>query len=202
MAENHEEPSTRRSRGARERLLEAANDLFYAQGVRTVGINKVIEVAGVVRGSLYKTFGSKDALIEAYLEGQHESTLANLHAQLDSVADPKARILAVFDVQAKTFAMPGFNGCAFMDASAEAPRGGVIERAAERFRTDVRGQLHRLVGEARLPTFAPRARSRSGCAEGSGVSLLAAPGAADLYCAMARRARLRRGRGCGAGRSS
>ena len=75
MAENHEEPSTRRSRGARERLLEAANDLFYAQGVRTVGINKVIEVAGVVRGSLYKTFGSKDALIEAYLEGQHESTL-------------------------------------------------------------------------------------------------------------------------------
>lgn len=82
MAENHEQPSTRRSRGARERLLEAANDLFYAQGVRTVGINKVIEVAGVVRGSLYKTFGSKDALIEAYLEGQHESTLANLHGQL------------------------------------------------------------------------------------------------------------------------
>lgn len=73
---------------------------------RRWGSTKVIEVAGVVRGSLYKTFGSKDALIEAYLEGQHESTLANLHAQLDSVADPKARILAVFDVQAKTFASP------------------------------------------------------------------------------------------------
>ena len=138
MAKKHEGPSTRRGRGARERLLKAANELFYAQGVHTVGINQVIEVAGVARGSLYKTFGSKDALIEAYLEGRHASTLANLHAQLDSVADPKALILAVFDVQAKAFAVAGFNGCAFIEATAEAPRGGVVERAAERFRADIR----------------------------------------------------------------
>lgn len=94
---------------------------------RRWGSTKVIEVAGVVRGSLYKTFGSKDALIEAYLEGQHESTLANLHAQLDSVADPKARILAVFDVQAKTFASPASTAAPSWRRAPKHPRRGYRE---------------------------------------------------------------------------
>ena len=138
-------------RGARERLLAAADRLFYAQGVQTVGIDKVIEEAGVARASLYKTFGSKDALIEAYLEGRHDATLENLHAHLDPIAEPKERILAVFDVQAETFATPGFNGCAFMEATAEAPKGGVIDQAAERFRADIRALLTDLARQAGAP---------------------------------------------------
>lgn len=144
-------PSPARGGSARERLLEAANRLFYAQGVQTVGIDKVIEEAGVARASLYKTFGSKDALIDAYLQGRHEGTLRNLHARLDAIADPKARILAVFDVQAQTFAAPGFNGCAFMEASAEAPPGGVIDQAAARFRADIRALLTGYAREAGAP---------------------------------------------------
>ena len=54
---------------ARERLLAAADELFYEEGVHTVGIDRVIEHAGVAKGSLYNTFGSKDELIRAYLEG-------------------------------------------------------------------------------------------------------------------------------------
>ena len=53
---------------ARDRLLAAANDLFYREGVHTVGIDRVIEQAGVAKASLYNTFGSKDELIRAYLE--------------------------------------------------------------------------------------------------------------------------------------
>ena len=56
---------------ARERLLAAADELFYEEGVHTVGIDRVIEHAGVAKGSLYNTFGSKDELIRAYLEGRH-----------------------------------------------------------------------------------------------------------------------------------
>ena len=55
---------------ARDRLLEAADDLFYRVGVQTVGIDRVIEQAGVAKASLYNTFGSKEALVEAYLEGR------------------------------------------------------------------------------------------------------------------------------------
>src|SRR5664279_4910680 len=58
-------------RSARERLMTAADELFYEEGVHTVGIDRVIEHAGVAKGSLYNTFGSKDELIRAYLEGRH-----------------------------------------------------------------------------------------------------------------------------------
>ena len=60
-------PTTERQ-SARERLLTAANELFYAGGVHTVGIDKVIERAGVAKATLYSVFGSKDELIRAYLQ--------------------------------------------------------------------------------------------------------------------------------------
>ena len=56
---------------ARERLLAAADELFYEEGVHTVGIDRIIERAGVAKASLYNTFGSKDELIRAYLEGRY-----------------------------------------------------------------------------------------------------------------------------------
>src|SRR5712675_1559267 len=58
---------------ARERLLAAANELFYNEGVHTVGIDRIIEQAGVAKASLYNTFGSKDELVRAYLEMRRAS---------------------------------------------------------------------------------------------------------------------------------
>ena len=57
----------------RERLLKAADELFYCEGVNTVGIDRVIAHAGVAKASLYTNFGSKDELIRAYLERRHTS---------------------------------------------------------------------------------------------------------------------------------
>ena len=65
------QPGTRAS--ARERLLAAANELFYAEGVQTVGIDRIIDRAGVARGSLYNVFGSKEELVAAYLASRHEA---------------------------------------------------------------------------------------------------------------------------------
>ncbi|SQD97772.1 hypothetical protein FMEAI12_4290007 [Parafrankia sp. Ea1.12] len=76
-------------RPARQRLLDAANELFYTEGVQSVGIDRIIEYAGVAKGSLYNTFGSKEALVRAYLESRHEGTTQRLSAVIDAVDDPR-----------------------------------------------------------------------------------------------------------------
>lgn len=104
---------------ARERLLAAADELFYEHGVHTVGIDKIIEQAGVAKASLYSNFGSKDELVRAYLEARHQMRRERVLAEIASHADPRERLLAVFDVLAETVMKAGFRGCAFANASAE-----------------------------------------------------------------------------------
>jgi AcrR family transcriptional regulator len=136
-------------RSPRERLLDAANELFYAEGVQSVGIDRVIERAGVAKASLYSTFGSKEELVRAYLERRHELILGRLHAAIDAAGDdPMERILAVFDAQAELYRQPTFHGCAFVMAAAEAPPGGGIDLAAESYRADIRGVFAELAAQA------------------------------------------------------
>ena len=103
----------------RDRLLAAAGELFYEHGVHTVGIDRIIERAGVAKASLYSIFGSKDGLVRAYLEARHEARRARVSAEIERHQDPKARLLAIFDVLASTVAQPRFRGCAFANAAAE-----------------------------------------------------------------------------------
>jgi AcrR family transcriptional regulator len=131
------------TRSPRERLLDAASELFYAEGVQSVGINRVIEHAGVSKDSLYRTFGSKEELVAAYLNKRHEQTLARLRSAATATTDPVDRLLAVFDAQAKMFRARDFRGCAFTAAAAEAPRDGQIDAAAESYRQDI----HKLFSE-------------------------------------------------------
>lgn len=108
---------------ARDRLLAAANELFYEEGVHTVGIDRVIERAGVAKASLYSTFGSKEELVRAYLEGRDASRRQRVLQRVAQHDTPRARILAIFDLLAEMVAAPTFRGCAFVRASAEGPRG-------------------------------------------------------------------------------
>ncbi|CAI7975396.1 hypothetical protein FRAHR75_180008 [Frankia sp. Hr75.2] len=62
---------------------------IYTEGVQSVGIDRIIEHAGVAKGSLYNTFGSKEALVRAYLESRHEGTTQRLSAVIDAVDDPR-----------------------------------------------------------------------------------------------------------------
>src|SRR3984957_16360359 len=132
---------------ARDRLLEAANELFYDEGVHTVGIDRVIERAGVAKASLYNTFGSKDELVRAYLEGRHARVAARITRYLERYSDPRDRLLGVFEAQGELFAEQGFRGCAFVSASAESP-GEAVSRAADDYRGWVRGLLTGLSREA------------------------------------------------------
>jgi AcrR family transcriptional regulator len=115
--------TTKLEGSARDRLLAAANELFYEEGVHTVGIDRVIERAGVAKASLYSTFGSKEELVLAYLELRAEKRQQRILERIAQHHEPRAQILAVFEVLAEVVAEPSFRGCAFVNACAEGPRG-------------------------------------------------------------------------------
>jgi len=143
---------------ARERLLTAAEELFYAGGVHTVGIDRVIERAGVAKATLYNCFGSKDELVRAYLIRHNLAWRERLTQELPArYADPRERLLGVYDLLGESFRRPGFHGCAFANASAEAPPGGPIEDVADESRAWVVAtftDLARAAGAADPPSLA------------------------------------------------
>lgn len=134
---------------ARERLLAAADELFYAEGVHSVGIDRVIEHAGVAKATLYNAFGSKDELIRAYLLGRHARRQERIVRRLAGVDSPRERILAVFDVLTEAFALPDFRGCAFLNASAEVSGGGGrVSEVCDTSRAWIRSLFRELATEA------------------------------------------------------
>lgn len=115
-----EERSTRRRPGA-ERLLETASDLFYREGIRAVGVDTVSEKAGVSKRTLYNRFGGKDELVAEYLRRRDEGWKAYLREATEDGAEPKEKLLAVFEAYEEWLVGEDFRGCAFANAAAEIP---------------------------------------------------------------------------------
>jgi AcrR family transcriptional regulator len=140
---------------ARERLLVAADELFYAEGVHTVGIDRVIERAGVAKASLYSGFGSKDGLVTAYLEVRRDRLMARVESAVAGAKGPRAQVLAIFDAMNKVLVdqvgTDSYRGCAFVAASAESPRGGVVERVSDDYRAWLRGIFTDLTTQLAVP---------------------------------------------------
>jgi AcrR family transcriptional regulator len=113
---------------ARERLLAAADELFYSEGVNTVGIDRVIERAGVAKASLYDCFGSKEELICAYLRERMSARQARWRKKLAQYDSAREKILGVFDAMAETVAQPGYHGCPFIRVSAEAKSDSAVKQ--------------------------------------------------------------------------
>lgn len=134
---------------ARERLLAAANELFYGEGIHTVGIDRVIERAGVAKASLYSTFGSKDELVRAYLQGRAALRQQRISERIARTDDPRQRILAVFELLGEMATAPSFRGCAFVNASAEGPRDHTkVARVCDEMRTWLRDLFTGLARDA------------------------------------------------------
>jgi AcrR family transcriptional regulator len=105
--------------GAR-RVLDAASDLFYERGIHAVGVDTIAEAAGVTKKTLYDRFGSKEALVLAYLQHRDARWREHLAAQLSRVTEPGPdRVLAVFDAAISWSGKNGPKGCSAVNARAE-----------------------------------------------------------------------------------
>jgi AcrR family transcriptional regulator len=155
---------------ARDRLLAAADELFYAEGVHTVGIDRVIEKAGVAKASLYSTFGSKDELIRAYLTARHERRRERITQRLAAYGNPRDRLLAMFGLLGESFAAPGFHGCAFANASAESAPGSAAEQATGQYRGWMRDLFTELATDAGAADPAGLARQLMLLYDGANIS--------------------------------
>jgi AcrR family transcriptional regulator len=133
---------------ARERLLAAADQLFYENGFNQVGIDRVIEHAGVAKASLYDCFGSKEELIRCYLQARSERRQARIRDRMAQFQSPRDKILSVFDLLGETVAQPNYRGCAFQRAGAEAGAGSTIKRACDDSRAWIRTQFTELARAA------------------------------------------------------
>ncbi|HKW53620.1 MAG TPA: TetR/AcrR family transcriptional regulator [Stellaceae bacterium] len=106
----------------RERLLAVASDLFYREGIRSVGVDEIVAEANVAKMSLYRSFASKDELAAAYLAERDErywrwwETTVAKHP-----GDPRRQIKALFLSLAERTTRPNWRGCPFTNAATEFP---------------------------------------------------------------------------------
>ncbi|MFD5126631.1 TetR/AcrR family transcriptional regulator [Streptomyces olindensis] len=137
---------------ARERALDAAEELFYGRGVQSVGMDDVRGASGVSLKRLYQLFPAKEQLVEAYLERRDARWRGRLAEYVERHGDPEERILAVFDWLGEWFGEPDFRGCAWINAYGEL--GATSTRVAAQVRAHKRAfreYLDSLVGAAGLP---------------------------------------------------
>lgn len=115
--------SRRRNRPSpRERLLQSATTLFTTEGIRVIGIDRILREADVAKASLYSLFGSKDKLVIAYLEALDEQARADYYARCEGMKDPEWKILAFFDQCIEEQPNTDFRGSHFQNAANEYPR--------------------------------------------------------------------------------
>ena len=133
---------------ARERLLAAADELFYEGGINLVGIDRVIEHAGVAKSSLYDCFGSKEELIRCYLEARSQARQQRIRERIARHQTPVAKILSIFDLLAEITSQPTFRGCAFLRAGADAGANGKVKQACNESREFLRNLFIDLAREA------------------------------------------------------
>ncbi|MFF5588800.1 TetR/AcrR family transcriptional regulator [Streptomyces hygroscopicus] len=108
---------------AARRVLDAAAELFYGRGINAVGVDLIAKRAGVTKKTLYERFGSKEALVAAYLRERDERWRAWLTAEVDK-SPPADRVLATFDALAAWMRRENPRGCGFVNAAAELPDAG------------------------------------------------------------------------------
>jgi AcrR family transcriptional regulator len=136
---------------ASRRLLDAAESLYYARGIQAVGIDEVRSAAGVSLTRLYQLFPSKQHLVAAYLrrrDRRWRASLAHYVNEREHDADPRERLLAVFNWLEDWFREPDFRGCAFINAFGELGTGSdLVVDAVREHKALFRQYLVELAGD-------------------------------------------------------
>ncbi|MGC5166470.1 TetR/AcrR family transcriptional regulator [Luteimicrobium sp. DT211] len=113
----------------RDRILEAATELFYANGIRAVSADKIIERVGITKVTFYRHFRTKDDLVVAYLERQAARERGALEGVRASAGTDAEAFRSFAELIGTASCQPGFRGCAFINAAAEYADPGSAVRA-------------------------------------------------------------------------
>ena len=116
--------TTAPSSAARARILDTATRLFYARGLRAVGVDTIIAESGVAKATFYKHFPAKDDLIAAYLDRVDAAWTGQLHAAAEAAGPaPADQLVGLFDALGSACRRDGYRGCGFINAAAETDAG-------------------------------------------------------------------------------
>jgi AcrR family transcriptional regulator len=157
MSKSVAKPNAPGGAEVRNRILETASSLFYTRGVRAVGVDLVVEQAGVAKTSLYRHFGTKDDLIAAFLEREDQDfwgvwdRVADQHAH-----DARAELHAQLEWIGERVGRPNYRGCPQINVAAEFPEADHPARqVAQAHKRELRRRLKRIA--ERLQVAAPDA---------------------------------------------
>lgn len=134
---------------ARDRILDTATRLFYARGIRAVGVDLIIAEADVAKATFYKHFPSKDALTLAYLDRVDQEWSGQLReAALAAGQAPADQLVGMFDALSSACRWDGYRGCGFINAAAESAPGTPVHERTVAHKAAVRAWIRELAVEA------------------------------------------------------
>jgi AcrR family transcriptional regulator len=138
---------------AGDRVLGAARELFYRQGIRAVGVDEIVSHAGVTKPSLYRAYGSKDELAASYLRLYEEEFWARFDASVARhPGDARAQITDYLEVISKRATSPQYRGCGLSNAMVEYPETDHPARqVAEAHKSKLRDRLRSMAAEMGAP---------------------------------------------------
>jgi AcrR family transcriptional regulator len=106
---------------AKQRILDTAAELFYDDGIRSVGVDRLISESAVTKATFYKHYGSKENLAVAYITSRHDAMLAAVTEIIEKADSPADAIRDMADAMVANISSPGFRGSAFMNAAVDFP---------------------------------------------------------------------------------
>lgn len=196
MTDEISAPATKSSGGAntRQRILEAANGLFYEHGIRSTSADRIIEQVGITKVTFYRHFRTKSDLVVAYLQQQSAAEQGWMRSMVDE-GDPFVTARNIAAGIGAASCSPGFRGCAFINAAAEYPDpedpvrravdahrswmldhfASIAARAGARDVTSVANQLMILRDGAMVNGYLGDAPALPGALEAGFASILATP---------------------------
>ncbi|MFT4123859.1 MAG: TetR/AcrR family transcriptional regulator [Microbacteriaceae bacterium] len=141
-----------RSPWAKVRILETANELFYEEGIRAVGVDRLIGESSVTKATFYKHYGSKNTLIVDYITGRHRAMVQLVTTTIEESPNAEEALRRLLHALVTDIGTPGFRGCAFLNAAAEfAEPTHVVRRLVLSHRDWLTEVLATLLGELGHP---------------------------------------------------
>jgi AcrR family transcriptional regulator len=146
-------PSAPAATSVRERLLFTAAGLFYREGIRAVGIDRIIAESGTAKASFYRHFKSKEDLVLAYLYLRHDMWMRWFSSRLQRACEQRGRSFErVAEVLGEWFVEPDFRGCAFINVLAEGVPTGEVLSLVQSHKADLQDALLALARELSHPS--------------------------------------------------